>query len=69
MPKPGLFPVLLLAYSPMPDSADCKRPAGKDPSGWNVEEVVRFIKDADPQALGPHAEAFRKHVSSGHYVT
>lgn len=53
------------AYSPMPDSADCKRPAGKDPSGWNVEEVVRFIKDADPQALGPHAEAFRKHEIDG----
>lgn len=47
----------------MPDAGDCKRPAGKDPSSWGVEEVVWFIKDADPQALGPHAEAFRKHVS------
>lgn len=47
----------------MPDAGECKRPAGKDPSSWGVEEVVWFIKDADPQALGPHAEAFRKHVS------
>lgn len=50
-----------LAYSP--DSGECKRPAGKDPSSWGVEEVVSFIKDADPQALGPHTDAFRKHVS------
>lgn len=50
------------AYSPRPDSGESKRPADKDPSSWGVEEVVWFIKDADPQALGPHAEAFRKHV-------
>lgn len=24
--------------------------------------MVWFIKDADPQALGPHVELFRKHV-------
>ncbi|CAB1450176.1 unnamed protein product [Pleuronectes platessa] len=36
--------------SSMPDSGECKRPAGKDPSSWGVEEVVWFIKDADPQA-------------------
>ncbi|KAG8011242.1 Sex comb on midleg-like protein 4 [Nibea albiflora] len=53
------------AYSPMPDTGECKRPAGKDPSSWGVEEVVWFIKDADPQALGPHAEAFRKHEIDG----
>jgi len=28
-----------------------------------VDEVVWFIKDADPQALGPHVDLFRKHVS------
>lgn len=50
------------AYSPRPDSGESKRPADKDPSSWGVEEVVWFIKDADPQALGPHADAFRKHV-------
>lgn len=47
----------------MTDTGECKRPAGKDPSSWGVEDVVWFIKDADPQALGPHIDAFRKHVS------
>lgn len=28
-----------------------------------MEDVVWFIRDADPQALGPHADVFRKHVS------
>lgn len=51
------------AYSP--DSGESKRPAGKDPSSWGVEDVVWFIKDADPQALGPHAETFRKHEIDG----
>lgn len=54
------------AYSP--DSGECKRPAGKDPSSWGVEEVVSFIKDADPQALGPHTDAFRKHVSRSSFI-
>lgn len=53
------------AYSPRPDSGESKRPADKDPSSWGVEEVVWFIKDADPQALGPHADAFRKHEIDG----
>lgn len=54
------------AYTP--DSGECKRPVGKDPSCWGVEEVVWFIKDADPQALGPHADAFRRHVSRGYFI-
>lgn len=53
----------VVGYSSMPDSGECKRPAEKDPTSWGVEDVVWFIKDADPQALGPHADAFRKHVS------
>ena len=53
----------------MPDSGECKRPAGKDPSSWGVEDVVWFIKDADPQALGPHADAFRKHVSPDYFMS
>ncbi|KAK5853064.1 hypothetical protein PBY51_006886 [Eleginops maclovinus] len=62
--SPGSFQeVNRNAYSP--DSGECKRPAGKDPSSWGVEEVVWFIKDADPQALGPHAETFRKHEIDG----
>lgn len=52
----------------MPDTGERKRPAGKDPSSWGVEEVVWFIKDADPQALGPHADAFRKHVSTAGFL-
>uniref|UniRef100_A0A3Q0SGV8 SAM domain-containing protein n=1 Tax=Amphilophus citrinellus TaxID=61819 RepID=A0A3Q0SGV8_AMPCI len=52
-------------YCPMSDPGECKRPVGKDPSSWGVEDVVWFIKDADPQALGPHAEAFRKHEIDG----
>ncbi|XP_031177773.1 sex comb on midleg-like protein 4 isoform X2 [Sander lucioperca] len=64
--SPGSFQeVNRNAYSPMPDSGECKRPAGKDPSSWGVEEVVWFIKDADPQALGPHADTFRKHEIDG----
>ncbi|XP_076025610.1 sex comb on midleg-like protein 4 isoform X2 [Genypterus blacodes] len=53
------------AYSAMPEVGESKRPAGKDPSSWGVEEVVWFIKDADPQALGPHADTFRKHEIDG----
>lgn len=34
----------------------------KDPSTWSIEEVMRFVKEADPQALAPHAELFRRHV-------
>ncbi|XP_037607478.1 sex comb on midleg-like protein 4 [Sebastes umbrosus] len=64
--SPGSFQeVNRNAYSPMPDSGECKRPAGKDPSSWGVEEVIWFIKDADPQALGPHADTFRKHEIDG----
>lgn len=52
-------------YSQMPEAGESKRPSNKDPSSWGVEEVVWFIQDADPQALGPHAETFRKHEIDG----
>ncbi|XP_028295664.1 sex comb on midleg-like protein 4 [Gouania willdenowi] len=52
-------------YSPMPDSAENKCSASKDPSRWGVEDVIVFITDADPQALGPLADAFRKHEIDG----
>lgn len=45
------------------ESQESKAPPNKDPSTWSVEDVVWFIRDADPQALGPHADVFRKHVS------
>lgn len=37
---------------------------GKNPSSWSIEEVMQFVRDADPTALAPHAELFRKHVRS-----
>ncbi|NWI30115.1 SCML2 protein, partial [Sula dactylatra] len=37
----------------------------KDPSTWSIEEVMRFVKEADPQALAPHAELFRRHEIDG----
>ncbi|KAM6313964.1 polycomb protein SCMH1 isoform 2-T7 [Podargus strigoides] len=41
---------------------DGSRLSGRDPSAWTVEEVMQFIREADPQ-LGPHADLFRKHSS------
>lgn len=63
-----IYSLCYAAYSPRPDSGESKRPADKDPSSWGVEEVVWFIKDADPQALGPHADAFRKHVGPPYII-
>uniref|UniRef100_A0A6J0TBC8 Sex comb on midleg-like protein 2 isoform X2 n=1 Tax=Pogona vitticeps TaxID=103695 RepID=A0A6J0TBC8_9SAUR len=37
----------------------------KDPSTWSIDEVMRFVKEADPQALAPHAELFRRHEIDG----
>lgn len=36
---------------------------GRNPSTWSIDEVMQFVSDADPSALAPHAELFRKHVS------
>ncbi|KAM8976155.1 polycomb protein SCMH1 [Pelodytes ibericus] len=40
------------------------RPGPRDPSSWNMEDVMQFVRDADPQ-LGSHAELFRKHEIDG----
>lgn len=32
-------------------------------SSWTVDQVIRFVQEADPQTLGPHVDLFRKHVS------
>ncbi|KAM4771499.1 sex comb on midleg-like protein 4 [Rhinophrynus dorsalis] len=53
------------AASPSPENQESARPASKDPSNWSVEDVVWFVKDADPQALGPHVDLFRKHEIDG----
>ncbi|XP_065097186.1 sex comb on midleg-like protein 2 [Paramisgurnus dabryanus] len=44
---------------------DSSRSSNKSPSSWSIEEVMQFVRDADPQALGPHAELFRKHEIDG----
>ncbi|XP_029475887.1 polycomb protein SCMH1 isoform X2 [Rhinatrema bivittatum] len=36
----------------------------RDPSSWTVEDVMQFVREADPQ-LGPHADLFRKHEIDG----
>ncbi|XP_077145727.1 sex comb on midleg-like protein 4 isoform X4 [Ranitomeya variabilis] len=53
------------ASSPPPENQDAVRPSSKDPSNWTVEDVVWFVKDADPQSLGPHVDLFRKHEIDG----
>ncbi|XP_059032926.1 sex comb on midleg-like protein 4 isoform X1 [Mustela lutreola] len=53
------------ASSPSPDGPDARQPRSRNPSSWTVEDVVWFVKDADPQALGPHVELFRKHEIDG----
>ncbi|KAG8137316.1 hypothetical protein E2320_004562 [Naja naja] len=37
----------------------------KDPSTWSIDEVMQFVKEADPQTLAPHAELFRRHEIDG----
>ncbi|XP_061680593.1 sex comb on midleg-like protein 2 [Syngnathoides biaculeatus] len=37
----------------------------KNPASWSVDEVMQFVRDADPTALAPHAELFRKHEIDG----
>ncbi|KAK2114152.1 hypothetical protein P7K49_008418 [Saguinus oedipus] len=51
--------------SPSQDAQDARRPQSRNPSTWTVEDVVWFVKDADPKALGPHVELFRKHEIDG----
>ncbi|XP_047579899.1 polycomb protein SCMH1 isoform X13 [Lutra lutra] len=46
------------------ESRDASRLAGRDPSSWTVEDVMQFVREADPQ-LGPHADLFRKHEIDG----
>ncbi|XP_060705385.1 polycomb protein SCMH1 [Hemiscyllium ocellatum] len=46
-------------------SQDSLRSLSRHPSTWTVEDVMRFVRESDPQALGPHAELFRKHEIDG----
>ncbi|KFV64249.1 Sex comb on midleg-like 4, partial [Dryobates pubescens] len=53
------------ASSPSPERQDPARPSSKNPLTWTVEDVIWFVKDADPHTLGPHVELFRKHEIDG----
>ncbi|EHB10555.1 Sex comb on midleg-like protein 4 [Heterocephalus glaber] len=53
------------ALSLSADGQDTRRLRSRNPYTWTVEDVVRFVKNADPQALGPHVELFRKHEIDG----
>ncbi|KAG8587659.1 hypothetical protein GDO81_005742 [Engystomops pustulosus] len=44
---------------------ESSRTQSKDPSSWSVDDVIRFVKEADPHTLAPHAELFRKHEIDG----
>ncbi|XP_061593899.1 sex comb on midleg-like protein 2 isoform X2 [Cololabis saira] len=39
--------------------------SNRNPASWSIEEVMQFVKHADPTALAPHAELFRKHEIDG----
>ncbi|XP_077419272.1 polycomb protein SCMH1 isoform X3 [Vanacampus margaritifer] len=42
-----------------------KESSGNDASSWSVDDVIRFVQEADPHTLGPHVELFRKHEIDG----
>uniref|UniRef100_A0A8C6TWE0 Scm polycomb group protein like 2 n=1 Tax=Neogobius melanostomus TaxID=47308 RepID=A0A8C6TWE0_9GOBI len=48
-----------------PDASERDGGTSKNPSSWTIEEVMQFVRDADPTALAPHAELFRKHEIDG----
>lgn len=48
-----------------PDASERDGGPSKNPSSWTIEEVMQFVRDADPTALAPHAELFRKHEIDG----
>ncbi|NXC44694.1 SCML4 protein, partial [Penelope pileata] len=53
------------ASSPSPEQHDAARPSSRNPLTWTVDDVIWFVKDADPHALGPHVDLFRKHEIDG----
>lgn len=46
-----------------------KDASGNSASSWSVDDVIRFVQEADPHTLGPHVELFRKHVSISFKLT
>uniref|UniRef100_A0A3Q2P9L4 Scm polycomb group protein like 2 n=1 Tax=Fundulus heteroclitus TaxID=8078 RepID=A0A3Q2P9L4_FUNHE len=39
--------------------------SGSNAASWSVDDVIRFVQEADPQTLGPHVDLFRKHEIDG----
>ncbi|XP_047219803.1 polycomb protein SCMH1 isoform X2 [Girardinichthys multiradiatus] len=39
--------------------------SGNNASSWSVDDVIKFVQEADPQTLGPHVDLFRKHEIDG----
>ncbi|XP_037105778.1 sex comb on midleg-like protein 2 [Syngnathus acus] len=37
----------------------------RNPASWSIDEVMQFVRDADPATLAPHVELFRKHEIDG----
>ncbi|XP_061895140.1 sex comb on midleg-like protein 2 isoform X2 [Entelurus aequoreus] len=48
-----------------PDSSPPAPDPGKKPSCWSIQDVMHFVRHADPATLAPHAELFRKHEIDG----
>ncbi|XP_068608448.1 sex comb on midleg-like protein 4 [Brachionichthys hirsutus] len=64
--NPSTFPESnRTGYNASSEHQESKAPPNKDPTTWTVEDVVWFIRGADPHALSPHADVFRKHEIDG----
>lgn len=62
--QPSPRPLRQVSFCPAgSDRRDASRLSGRDPSLWTVEDVMQFVREADPQ-FGPHADLFRKHVGA-----
>ncbi|XP_058486131.1 polycomb protein SCMH1-like isoform X2 [Solea solea] len=42
-----------------------KEASGNNAASWSVDDVIRFVQEADPHTLGPHVDLFRKHEIDG----
>ncbi|XP_019273559.1 sex comb on midleg-like protein 1 isoform X3 [Panthera pardus] len=51
--------------SPVGSNPGVLRDFPADPSTWSVDEVILFLKQADPQTLTPIADLFRQHDIDG----
>uniref|UniRef100_A0A3Q3B970 Polycomb protein SCMH1-like n=1 Tax=Kryptolebias marmoratus TaxID=37003 RepID=A0A3Q3B970_KRYMA len=50
----------------IPPPAPTKRESSENSAtSWSVDDVIRFVQEADPHTLGPHVDLFRKHEIDG----